>query len=118
MLAKIRRFVPVRRVGATMSMLMPAKVVAKVNIAESIDIAKAAVGFFSTFTANVHPYNYAPYRNYQSTVTLTAEEHEPSILCHNIGQAKHVFSQIATYLTLACKPRVPCYTPRPTRCVS
>jgi hypothetical protein len=52
-------------------MLMPAKVVAKVNIAESIDIAKAAVGFFSTFTANVHPYNYAPYRNYQSTVTLT-----------------------------------------------
>jgi hypothetical protein len=71
-------------------MLMPAKVVAKVNIAESIDIAKAAVGFFSTFTANVHPYNYAPDRNYQSTVTLTGQEHEPSILCHNIGQAKHV----------------------------
>jgi hypothetical protein len=83
-------------------MLMPAKVVAKVNIAESIDIAKAAVGFFSTFTANVHPYNYAPYRNYQSTVTLTDEEREPSMLCHNIGQAKHVFShQPLTRLPLA-----------------
>jgi len=40
-----------------------------VNIPASIDSAKAAVGFFSTFTANVHPYNYAPCRNYQSTVT-------------------------------------------------
>src|SRR5690349_15823267 len=89
MLARIRRFVPVRMVGATISTLMPAKVVAKVSIAESSDIAKAAVGFFSTFTANVHPYNYAPNRNYQSTVTLTGEYHEPPILCRNIGQAKH-----------------------------
>src|SRR3989442_4804234 len=59
----------------------------RVNIPASIDSAKAAVGFFSTFTANVHPYNYAPYRNYQPTVTLTGEQHEPSILCPNIGQA-------------------------------
>src|SRR5712692_6239910 len=79
----------------------------RVNIPASIDSAKAAVGLFSTITAKVHTYNYAPYLNYQSTVTLTAEEHEPSILCHNIGQAKHVFSQIATCLTPACKPRVP-----------
>ena len=44
--------------------------ITRVNIPASIDSAKAAVGFFSTFTANVHPYNYAPCRNYQSTVTL------------------------------------------------
>jgi hypothetical protein len=61
----------------------------RVNIPASIDSAKAAVGFFSTFTANVHPYNYAPNRKYQSTVTLTGEYHEPPILCRNIGQAKH-----------------------------
>jgi len=59
----------------------------RVNIPASIDSAKAAVGFFSTFTANVHPYNYAPSRNYESTVTLTGEEFEPAILCHDIGQA-------------------------------
>jgi len=64
--------------------------ITRVNIPASIDSAKAAVGLFSTFTANVHPYNYAPYRNYQSTVTLTGEEREPSILCLNIEQAKHV----------------------------
>jgi hypothetical protein len=62
----------------------------RVNIPASIDSAKAAVGFFSTFTANVHPYNYAPCRKYQSTVTLTGKEHEPSMLCRHIGQAKHV----------------------------
>jgi hypothetical protein len=62
----------------------------RVNIPASIDSAKAAVGFFSTFTANVHPYNYAPCQNYQSTVTLTCEEGEPSMLCRNIGLAKHV----------------------------
>jgi hypothetical protein len=65
----------------------------RVNIPASIDSAKAAVGFFSTFTANVHPYNYAPDRNYQSTVTLTCEEREPSMLCLNIEHAKHVQSQ-------------------------
>jgi hypothetical protein len=64
-----------------------------VNIPASIDSAKAAVGFFSTFTANVHPYNYAPCRNYQSTVTLTCEEREPSMLCRSIGRAKHVHSK-------------------------
>src|SRR6266436_3596575 len=66
----------------------------RVNIPASIDSAKAAVGFFSTFTANVHPYNYAPYRNYQSTVTLTAEEREPSMLCRNTGPAKQVHGHV------------------------
>src|SRR6266852_8520118 len=70
-------------------MALARKAPTRVNIPASIDSAKAAVGFFSTFTANVHPYIYAPDRNYQSTVTLTCEEHEPSILCHNIGRAKH-----------------------------
>ena len=60
----------------------------RVNIPASIDSAKAAVGFFSTFTANVHPYNYAPCRNYQSTVTLTDDEREPWTLCLRKGQAK------------------------------
>ena len=66
----------------------------RVNIPASIDSAKAAVGFFSTFTANVHPYNYAPYQNYQCTVTLTAEEREPSMLCRNIGPAKQVHGHV------------------------
>src|SRR6266436_8200730 len=68
-------------------MALARKAPTRVNIPASIDSAKAAVGFFSTFTANVHPYNYAPSRNYESTVTLTGEEFEPAILCHDIGQA-------------------------------
>ena len=89
MVPKMSRLVPLSGVG-NISMLRPVYVMAKVNIAESIESAKAAVGFFSTFTANVHPYNNAPYRNYQSTVTLTAEEREPSMLCHSTGPAKQV----------------------------
>ena len=90
----------------------------RVNIPASIDSAKAAVGFFSTFTANVHPYNYAPYRNYQRTVTLTGEEHEPSILCRNIGQAKHDFRHHTTYQTPARGLKGAGYTPRPVKCMS
>src|SRR5712664_931110 len=90
----------------------------RVNIPASIDSAKAAVGFFSTFTANVHPYNYAPYRNYQSTVTLTCEEGEPSMLCHNIEQAKHVFSHYAPYQTPTRGLKGSGYTPRPMLCMS
>jgi hypothetical protein len=93
-------------------------VVAKVNIAESIDIAKAAVGFFSTFTANVHPYNYAPDQNYQSTVTLTCEEGEPSMLCHNIEQAKHDFPHHANYQTPARGFKGSGHPPRPMQCMS
>src|SRR3989442_2182769 len=66
----------------------------RVNIPASIDSAKAAVGFFSTFTANVHPYNYAPYRHYQSTVTLTAAQREPSMLCRSTVPAKQVHGHV------------------------
>src|SRR6267143_2687229 len=66
----------------------------RVNIPASIDSAKAAVGFFSTFTANVHPYNYVPDRNYQSTVTLAGEDLEPLMLCRNIGWAKHTRKKV------------------------
>jgi len=40
-------------------MALARKAPTRVNIPASIDSAKAAVGFFSTFTANVYPYNYA-----------------------------------------------------------
>jgi hypothetical protein len=57
MLPQMRSILPLTRLDASKSALMPVKLMANVKIAESIDSAKAAVGFGSTFTAKAHPYN-------------------------------------------------------------